>query len=99
MLSCQQAEPILLGSLPHEALQALGAEVARHQGLSWNNSTAHAFASRMHTLDPLGRPLFGMMIAAYSTENGDALNQDLLSVVLKRSGRDSECLFPTARLT
>jgi tetratricopeptide (TPR) repeat protein len=84
MLSCQYAEPIRLGSLSHAALQTLGAEVAQRQGRSWNNSLAHDFAGRMRTLDPLGRPLFGMMIAAYSTENGDALNQDLLTVVLKK---------------
>jgi tetratricopeptide (TPR) repeat protein len=94
MLSCQHAEPIVLGGLPHEALQALGAEVARRQGLSWNNSAVHAFASRMRTLDPLGRPLFGMMIAAYSTENGDALNQDLLSVVLKKERARQRMLIP-----
>jgi tetratricopeptide (TPR) repeat protein len=93
-LSCQHAEPIRLGSLPHEALQALAAEVARRQGLPWNNGTAHAFASRMRTLDPLGRPLFGMMIAAYSRENGDTLNQDLLSLVMKKEGARRRTMIP-----
>jgi hypothetical protein len=55
LLSCQHAEPICLGSIPHEALQSLAAEVARRQGLPWNNGTAHAFASRMRTLDPEAR--------------------------------------------
>ena len=94
MFSCQHAEPIRLGSLPHEPLQSLGAEVARHQGLSWNSDTAKAFAGRMRTLDPLGRPLFGMMVAAFSTENGDALNQDLLSVVMKKERARQRTVIP-----
>lgn len=94
MIACQHSEPIRLGGLPHDALQALGAEVARHQGLSWNNEAAHAFANRMRTLDPLRRPLFGMMIAAYSTENGDALNQNLLSVVLKKERARQRTVIP-----
>jgi tetratricopeptide (TPR) repeat protein len=95
LIACQHDEPLRLGSLPHEALQSLAADVAGLRQLPWTDSAARVFGNRMRTLDPLGRPLFGMMIAGYSTDEGaDAtLNLDLLALVLKKeAGRRRELI-------
>jgi tetratricopeptide (TPR) repeat protein len=94
LLRCQYDEQLRLGRLPQEALQALAAEVSLLRQLPWNDGLARAFENRMRTLDPLGRPLFGMMIAAYSAEESDALNQDLLSLVMKKEAARRRALIP-----
>ncbi|MGH9476856.1 MAG: tetratricopeptide repeat protein [Terriglobales bacterium] len=93
LLSCQHGKPIHLGKLPPEALQGLASEVTLRQQLPWDGRISRAFSRRIRTLDPLGRPLFAMMIAGYS-EDGDALNQDLLSVVMKREAARRRALIP-----
>jgi hypothetical protein len=70
LIAHQHDEPMRLGSLPQEALQSLAADVAGLQRIPWTDSAGRVFGNRMRTLDPLGRPLFGMMIAGYSTDEG-----------------------------
>lgn len=99
--ACQHDEPLHLGSLTPGALRALGADVARSQHKPWSDSTARAFELRMRTVDPLGRPLFGMMAAAYS--RGEAaeptVDSALLKLVLKKeAGRRREAITDTDRL-
>jgi tetratricopeptide (TPR) repeat protein len=98
LLRCQYNEEVRLGSLSEESLQALAAEVAHLRQLPWTDSTARVFANRMRMLDPLGRPLFGMMIAAYSSGEGDALNQDLLSLVMKKEAARRRALIPDGEM-
>lgn len=96
ILSCQYSEPLSLRKLPLEKLQTLASEVARRQHLPWNDGTSRAFSRRVRTLDPLGRPLFGMLIAAYP-ENGDALNQNLLSGVMNREAARRRAVIPDSQ--
>jgi tetratricopeptide (TPR) repeat protein len=84
LLTYQHDEPLRLGSLSPKALQSLARDVAHLRQIPWTDATAQTFARRMWTLDPLGRPLFVMMVAAYLTNNDSALDPDLLSLVLKK---------------
>jgi hypothetical protein len=49
-------------------------------------------------LDPLGRPLLGMMIAACSPDEGDVLNQDLLSFVMQKEAARRRALIPDGEM-
>jgi tetratricopeptide (TPR) repeat protein len=101
VIACLHDNPLHLGSLAPEALRSLAADVARSQQRPWPDSTALAFELRMRTLDPLGRPLFGMMAAAFSgSETADtAVDSELLRPVLKReAGRRREAVADADRL-
>lgn len=86
MVSCAYADPIRLGPLSARELDDLAMDVAHSQKMIWTNSKAQAFETRMRTVDPLGRPLFGMMAAAFPDgESRDAIvESSLLRQVLKR---------------
>lgn len=85
LIACQYADPLYLGHLAREALRTLAAEVAHRNQIPWNEPRAQAFELRMRTLDPLGRPLFGMMAAAYSkTTVETVIDSTLLRSVLKK---------------
>ena len=101
LIECQHDSPLQLGSLAPEALRALAADVARSQGKPWTDSMARTFEMRMRTLDPFGRPLFGMMAAAYpGNETVDAaVDSTLLRFILKKeAGRRREGIADADRL-
>lgn len=85
VIESQHDTPLRLSGLAPEELCTLAEAVARSQGSAWSDSVARTFTRRMRTLDPLGRPLFGMMAAAYpGAETVDALDSTLLRYVLKK---------------
>lgn len=101
LVACQHDDPLQLGSLTPDALRALGADVARSQHIPWSDSTARAYELRMRTVDPLGRPLFGMLAAAYSEGEAfeSAVDSELLRLVLKKeAGRRREAITDTDKL-
>lgn len=100
LIACQHDDPIRLGRLASEALRALAADVARSLHIPWTDSIARTFETRMRSLDPLGRPLFGMMAAAFSaSEAADtAVDATLLRLVLKKeAGRLREAISDEER--
>lgn len=95
LIECLYDSPLQLGGLAPEVLRILAADVALSQGKSWTHSVARSFEMRMRTLDPFGRPLFGMMVAAYpGNEAGDAaVDSTLLRFILKKeTGRRREAI-------
>ena len=101
LITCQHDDPLRLVGLAPEALRALAADIARSRQVPWTDAIARVFEARMRTLDPLGRPLFGMMAAAYSgTEAADAVvDSTLLRLVLKKeAGRRREAISDDERL-
>jgi tetratricopeptide (TPR) repeat protein len=86
LIACQHDKPLRLEGLPREELQSLAADVAGRRQIPWTDSAARVFGNKMRTVDPLDRPLYGMMVAGYSSDEGpDAtLNPDLLALVLKK---------------
>lgn len=101
LITCQHDDPLRLVGLAPEALRALAAEIARSRQVPWTDSIASAFEARMRTLDPLGRPLFGLMAAAYLGIGAtDAIvDSTLLRLVLKKeAGRRREMISDDERL-
>lgn len=96
IIACQHGDPLCLGPLAAEALQSLAADTARFQQIPWTEAMARSFQRRMRTLDPLGRPLFAMMAAAYSaSEAPDAVvDSTLLRVILKKEASRRRVLIP-----
>src|SRR5262249_31045949 len=66
LIACQYEDALHLGPLGREALRAVASDTARSRQLPWTDAIAHAFERRMRTVDPLGRPLFAMIGAAYA---------------------------------
>ncbi len=85
LVASQHGEPLRVGPLSSAALRSIAADVARSQKTSWSASTERTFDARMRTLDPLDRPLFGMIAAAYPRgEAADAVaDSKVLRLVLK----------------
>ena len=100
LIQCQYDDPLQLGGLAREALNALAEEVAHLQGTSWSDSIARAFEMRMRTVDPLARPLFGMLAAAHPGNDPSAtLDPNPLTLVLrKEAGRRRERVPDADRL-
>lgn len=101
LVQYQHDSPLQLGGLAPEALHALAEAVARTQSRPWTDSIARTFTRRMRTVDPLGRPLFGMMAATYpGTGTVDAaFDSTLLRLVLKKeAGRRREVIANGDRL-
>ncbi len=85
LIEGQHDTPLPLEGLAPEELCAIAGGLARSQGRPWTDSMARNFTRRMRTVDPLGRPLFAMMAAAYpGAETIDALDSTLLRLVLKK---------------
>ena len=102
LIACRYDDALHLGKLEPEALQSLATSVAGLLQIPWNESTVRFFENGMRRVDPLGRPLFGMMVAAYATDDGDGavLNPDLLTVVLKKeAGRRRDLISDGERYT
>ena len=101
LIACQHDGPLQLGSLAPEALRAIAADIAHSRNKPWTDSIARTFDMRMRTLDPSGRPLFGMMAAEYSDgEATDAVvDSTLLRLVLrKEDGRRRQAMPDPAQL-
>jgi tetratricopeptide (TPR) repeat protein len=96
LVSCQYTDPLRLGPLSPAELDAIAVDAAASQKVVWTRSSAKAFEARMRTLDPLGRPLFGMMAAVYSEgEATDAIvDSSLLRQVLKRESARRKTAVP-----
>jgi tetratricopeptide (TPR) repeat protein len=82
-------ESLKLKGLTPEQLSAVAQDVCQAVGKPWTPSAEREFRYRMHTLDPLNRPLFGMMAALYlGMGTADAeLNTSLLGEVMKKELR------------
>lgn len=101
LLTCQYDEALRLGPLTPGDLRQVAAEVARMGNEPWTESRAQAFEIQMRTIDPGGRPLFGMMVAGYSGgDTKDAVvNSGLLRRVLrKEAGRRRQAITDPAQL-
>lgn len=61
LAACQHHEPLRLGPLGPSDLFAIATDVAKLREVPWTGAREDLFARRMLTLDPLGRPLFGMI--------------------------------------
>ncbi len=101
ILNCRHDGPLRLGSLAAEELRKIAEDVAGAQERPWTESIKRAFDLRMRTLDPLGRPLFGIMAALYpgeETENA-MVDPSLLRHVLKKErGRWREKMADAERI-
>jgi tetratricopeptide (TPR) repeat protein len=82
--ACQHAAPLELGPLSAKDLAMIGSEVAAQRKLAWSSHDAAAFEARMQILDPLGRPLFGMIAADAFTRDSPDLDSKALQRVLSR---------------
>ena len=83
-------EALELKGLTSEKLSVLAGDISQSLGKAWTASSEREFKRRMRILDPLSRPLFGMMAALYlgigvaDAEVGALLLSEVLS---KESGR------------
>lgn len=86
LIACQHDEPLRIGGLAPEALRGLAADIASSRQIPWTDSMARSFETRMRTVDPHGRPLFAMMVAANLTNEGAeaVVESNLLRLVLKK---------------
>lgn len=96
IVASQHDEPLHLGPLSPAALRSIAADVARSQQTRWSASVERRFKSRMRTLDPLGRPLFGMIAAAFPGSEATDVVADsaVLRLVLKREAARRERAIP-----
>jgi len=82
LAACQHDEPLRLGPLRPSDLFAIATDVAKLRGVPWMRTSEHLFERRMLTLDPLCRPLFGMIGA--DSFLGEAPNPVADSTALQR---------------
>lgn len=97
LIACRHDEvPLQLEGLGVDSLKALAAEVAKSRQVDWTESMARDFESRMRLVDPLGRPLFAMMAAAYGgNEARDAMvDTALLRQVLTKEAARRRLAMP-----
>jgi tetratricopeptide (TPR) repeat protein len=101
LIACQYDAPLKLLGLAPEAALALASEFAALRKISWEKAEIHAFERRMRTLDPTGRPLFGMIAAAClgNGANEETVDSSLLRMVLaKEMGRWQAAIVDPDRL-
>jgi tetratricopeptide (TPR) repeat protein len=96
LAECQYDAPLQLGPLSPAILRVLAKETADARGTPWTESTDRTFDSRMRTLDPLGRPLFGMLAAAFpdAEAGGAAVESSVFRAVLSKEAARRRVLLP-----
>ncbi len=91
----EYCEPVALGPLTSEALESLALDFATREKIPWNETTTRQFEARMRIADPLGRPLFGILVAANSSGQEDGvLSPALLDQVLGKERARRRQLVP-----
>ena len=93
LVAKQHADPLALAPMSMTDLYSIASDVARHHGTTLAVSV---FAVRMRIVDPLGRPLFGMLAADGTSADGtsadgtsangagDLVDKDVLQTVVNR---------------
>ncbi len=91
----EHREPVTLGPLTYEALETIAHDLVTRENLPWNETTARQFEGRMRVADPLGRPLFGILVAVYSSDyGGGVVSPTLLDQVLTKESSRRRQLLP-----
>lgn len=101
IIECSHGKPIKLPGLSPEQLLSLASSIYKARGIPWTGAIQREFKSHMRTLDPLHRPLFGMMAAAYAenTTTDSVADITLLRQVLRReAARRREAVADDERL-
>jgi len=92
---------LALTGLTPEQLSALAQDIYQSAGQQWTTSAEREFKRRMHTLDALNRPLFGIMAALYlgmGTTDAE-VSESLFSEVLnKEAGRRRAAVSDSEKL-
>jgi len=101
ILGCLHGDALSLSGLSAEEILALAADVISSKNGIWNKAVARELVRNLLRIDPLGRPLFTMMVAEYMGELalGGAANVDLIGHVLdKEAGRRQALIIDKSEL-
>jgi tetratricopeptide (TPR) repeat protein len=94
--ACMHHKDLLgLSGLPRKAILQLAEETVQARHGKWSDALAVEFLLRLHQFDPLGRPLFAMILAeCLESVEPNAPLPDLLREVLKREAARRRNLIP-----